>query len=53
MAVEYCMASSFFIIPRHVLGGVGYIAPSDRLVLAAIGAGGKGTSDIKNASADQ
>ena len=44
------IASSFFIVPRHVLGGPGYTAPSDQLVLAAIGAGGKGTSDIKNAS---
>lgn len=44
------MASSIFIVPRHVLGGVGYTSPSDQLVLAAIGAGGKGSSDIKNAS---
>ena len=44
------MASSIFIVPRHVLGGLGYTAPSDRLNLAAIGAGGKGQSDIKNAS---
>jgi len=41
---------SFFIVPRHVLGGAGFLSPSDQLVLAAIGAGGKGTSDIKNAS---
>lgn len=44
------IASSFFIVPRHVLGGRGFVAPSDQLVLAAIGAGGKGRSDIKNAS---
>lgn len=44
------MASSIFFVPRHVLGGVGYIAPSDRLNIAAIGAGGKGASDIRNAS---
>ena len=44
------IASSVFIVPRHVLGGVGITAPSDQLVLAAIGAGGKGTSDIRNAS---
>ncbi|MEL6987119.1 MAG: Gfo/Idh/MocA family oxidoreductase [Bacteroidota bacterium] len=43
------VASSFFIVPRHVLGK-GYIPPSDRLNLAAIGAGGKGYSDIVNAS---
>ena len=44
------MASSLFIVPRHVLGGKGYIAPSDQLNIAAIGAGGKGASDINNAS---
>jgi predicted dehydrogenase len=44
------IASSFFIVPRHVLGGVGYTSPSDQLNLAAIGAGGKGASDIELAS---
>lgn len=44
------LASSIFIVPRHVLGGVGYTPPSDQLNLAAIGAGGKGTSDILHAS---
>jgi predicted dehydrogenase len=33
-----------------VLGRPGYTAPSDRLQLAAIGAGGKGRSDIANAA---
>ncbi len=41
-------ASSFMIVPRHVLGK-GFIAPSDKLNLAAIGAGGKGWGDIRNA----
>jgi len=44
------IASSFFIVPRHVLGGTGFISPSDQLNLAAIGAGGKGASDIELAS---
>lgn len=44
------LASSALIVPRHVLGGVGFTAPSDQLNIAAIGAGGKGASDIKNAS---
>jgi len=44
------IASSIMIVPRHILGGVGYTAPSDQLNLAAIGAGGKGASDIRNAS---
>jgi predicted dehydrogenase len=38
-------AAGFFIVPRHVLGR-GFVAPSDKLVIAAIGAGGKGADDI-------
>ena len=38
-------AAGFFIVPRHVLGR-GYVAPSDKLNIAGIGAGGKGTSDL-------
>lgn len=39
-------AASFMIVPRHVLGGKGFTAPSDRLTVASVGAGGKGSSDI-------
>ncbi len=39
-------AAGFMIVPRHVLGGRGFLAPSDRLVIAGIGVGGKGRSDI-------
>ena len=46
------VASSIFIVPRHVLGGVGFTAPSDQLVLAAIGAGGKGTSGLIKRTSD-
>jgi hypothetical protein len=38
----------FYILPRHVLGGKGFIAPSDKLQIAGIGAGGKGESDLYN-----
>ena len=41
-------AAGFFIVPRHVLGGKGFLAPSDRLLIAGVGAGGKGQSDIAN-----
>jgi len=40
--------SLFTIVPRHVLGGHGQTAPSDKLNIAAIGIGGKGSSDLKN-----
>src|ERR1700737_1887873 len=38
-------AAGFFIVPRHVLGR-GFTAPSDKLQIAGIGAGGKGESDL-------
>jgi predicted dehydrogenase len=38
-------AAGFFIVPRHVLGR-GFVAPSDKLTIAAVGAGGKGESDL-------
>src|SRR5690606_7289130 len=41
-------ATAFSIVPRHVLGGSGFIAPSDKLYIAGIGAGGKGYSNLKN-----
>jgi predicted dehydrogenase len=41
-------SAGFIILPRHVLGGKGFIAPSDRLTIAGIGVGGKGQSDIAN-----
>jgi predicted dehydrogenase len=40
-------AAGFMIVPRHVLGR-GFVAPSDRLLIASVGVGGKGESDIAN-----
>ena len=37
--------AAFTIVPRHVLGGPGRTAPSDKLNIACIGIGGKGRSD--------
>jgi len=39
-------AAAFTILPRFVLGGKGYIPPSDTLYIAGIGVGGKGESDL-------
>ena len=36
----------FYILPRHVIGGKGFTAPSDKLQVAGIGAGGKGEGDL-------
>src|SRR5678810_1315046 len=42
-------SAGFFIVPRHVIGR-GFIAPSDKLRIAGIGAGGKGQSDLSEFS---
>lgn len=41
-------AGGFFIVPRHVLGGPGYKAPSDKLNIACIGVGGMGASNTQS-----
>lgn len=38
--------AAFTIVPRRVLGGDGYTAPSERLNIAGIGIGGMGKSNI-------
>lgn len=39
-------AAGFAIVPRHVLGGQGFMAPSDQLTKAIIGVGGMGRGHI-------
>ena len=41
------MAMGAMIVPRHVLGGPGYQAPSDTLNVAIIGAGGQGAENAQ------
>src|SRR3990170_5096859 len=45
-------AAAFTILPRFVLGGKGYIPPSDTLYIAGIGVGGKGESDLTGFAAN-
>jgi hypothetical protein len=40
--------AAFTIVPRHVLGGPGYVAPSDKITLAHIGMGTEGLREIVN-----
>lgn len=40
-------AAAFTIVPRHVLGGPGYLAPSDMVNVAGIGVGARGAQDIQ------
>ena len=35
-------AAGFYIVPRHVLGGKGFVAPSDKLVIAGVGPEARG-----------
>ncbi|MCB0742434.1 MAG: Gfo/Idh/MocA family oxidoreductase [Ignavibacteriae bacterium] len=44
--------AAFTIVPRHVLGGQGYKAPSDTLNIACVGIHGKGESDIEALSTE-
>jgi hypothetical protein len=39
-------AAAFTVVPRHVLGGVGFTAPSDKLNIAYIGCGTQGIREM-------
>ncbi len=39
--------AAFTILPRHVMGGKGYTAPSDMINVAGIGVGSQGGGDIQ------
>lgn len=39
-------AAGFTIVPRHVLGGKNYVAPSDKITLAYIGTGTQGIREL-------
>ena len=45
-------AAGLMIVPRHVLGGKGYQAPSDTLNIGCVGVMGKGQSDIASCSTE-
>src|SRR5437868_15129941 len=40
-------ASVFTIVPRHVLGGKGFVPPSDKVNVALVGAGGRGRENVR------
>ncbi len=45
-------AAGLMIVPRHVLGGRGYQAPSDLLDIGCVGAWGRGAGDIAGVSTE-
>jgi len=48
LSASTAAAAGFVVVPRHVLGGSGYTAPSDRLNIACIGVGGMGASNTRS-----
>jgi hypothetical protein len=40
--------AAFTIVPRHVLGGVGAVAPSEKITLALVGAGTQGLREMSS-----
>src|SRR4051812_36670146 len=46
IAASGVAASAFAIVPRHVLGGAGFVAPSEKITLACIGFGTQAIREI-------
>ncbi|MEM9261265.1 MAG: Gfo/Idh/MocA family oxidoreductase, partial [Bacteroidota bacterium] len=44
--------AAFTIVPRYVLGGPGYTAPSDTLNIAGIGVGGQGRGNLQRMASE-
>jgi predicted dehydrogenase len=47
LASAAAVTAGFTIVPRHVLGGQGTPAPSDKLNIAGVGVGGMGKSNLR------
>jgi len=45
-------AAAFAVVPRHVVGGSGRTAPSEKLNIAGIGVGGRGAGDLQGVSSE-
>ena len=39
--------AAFTIVPRHVLGGPKFVAPSEKVNIAIIGGGGQGRTNVR------
>jgi len=46
IAASGAAAAAFTIVPRHVLGGTGFVAPSEKITLAYIGCGTEGLREM-------
>lgn len=52
LANSAVIASTFTIVPRYVLGGAGYVSPSNKLNIGCVGVGGKGKEDLAGVSTE-
>jgi predicted dehydrogenase len=46
IAASGAAAAAFTIVPRHVLGGAGFVAPSEKITVAHIGCGTQGLREL-------
>ncbi|HOX58795.1 MAG TPA: Gfo/Idh/MocA family oxidoreductase [Candidatus Paceibacterota bacterium] len=46
IAASGAAAAAFTIVPRHVLGGTGFVAPSEKITVAYIGCGTQGLREM-------
>ena len=46
IATSGAVAAVFTIVPRHVLGGAGFVAPSEKVTVAYIGCGTQGLREM-------
>ncbi len=51
-ALKWAAAASISIVPRHVLGGSGFVPPSEMIHLAIVGAGGRGRQVLRGMMAE-
>ncbi len=51
LASAAALTAGFTIVPRRVLGGQGFTAPSDTLNVAAVGIGGMGKNNVERCAA--
>lgn len=43
-----CAFAGISIVPRHVLGGPGFVAPSEKINVAIVGCGGQGRTNVRS-----
>ncbi|MDR1937275.1 MAG: gfo/Idh/MocA family oxidoreductase, partial [Tannerellaceae bacterium] len=46
--VSATTAGLFTLVPSYAVSGLGHVAPSDKLNIAGIGVGGKGSTNLGN-----